>query len=778
MALDVEKRTNGGAAIEYPRVDIRDKVTGAAHYVEDVPDLPGTVYAVAVRSPFSHANIVSVDSSRARAVPGVLAVMDPTSLSEYDVQLGFESHANVIMTHHQLIATDRARFDGDVVGMVAAEDLRTARYAASLVDIEWDILAPLFSHREALADGAPLLHEDAGSNVAVADDLEWGDVEGGLRESDYVYEGVFTSPTIYHHPIEPGMSMLVNYTTEGIEIWSQSNQPFDVASDVAALFGIAADHVRVHVPYVGGNFGSKHNASETLSATALSMKLGRPVKFLATEEDSFRQTARHHVDYRVKVGVKLDGTIVAMDVVLDMDTGAYFTGAQIATGNAVTSAWSGYRVPNLRVRARTAYTNKVPAAMFRNTGKSQTAFGSDAAMDAVARHLGIAPIEFRQKNMMKRGETIPVKTWKRNGKESDARIPLMDTDYAELMEQAVAAIGWDGRAPGPILVEGSSRRLRGRGMACSVRRGSHIGSATAMASMDRDGMVTIWQNAPDVGEGAHTVISIVAAGTLGIPQDQIVVSETDTGNQLHFSGTSSQRVTVQMGNAVRNACDEFKKVLQSAAARVYGGAADEWSISNGVLRRGMTMLSFAELAQRLPVEAGGAVLRARGDYVHGGPIVSARFGDHDHWSPGVAAVEVDVDTETGGVRVLQYAAVADAGHIMHYHSARGQIEGGAIMGFGASLTEELIYDEGQLMNADPFQYRLPLMSDIPEQFRTILLEHGDGPGPFGSKGIAQTSIPCVAPAIANAIYDAVGVRLGSIPFTPEKILQGIEALPR
>src|SRR5581483_867988 len=288
---------------------------------------------------------------------------------------------------------------------------------------------------------------------------------------------------------------------------------------------------------------------------------------------------------------------------------------------------------------------------------------------------------------------------------------------------------WDGRTAGPIPVGTDGRRVRGRGMAVSVRRGASIGSATAGATLERDGSVTISHNAPDVGEGAHTMISIVAARSLGISQDDVHVGEPDTGNQLMFSGTSSQRTTVQMGNAVRNACEALKRELCEAAARSYGGAADEWRVEDGALRRDGQTVQLREIAERLP--AGGAIT-SRGEYVHGTPVLSVTFGDHDHWSPGVAAVELEVDKETGEVKVIQYAAVADAGKILHYHSARGQIEGGAVMGFGATLFEEVCYQEGQLLNADAFQYRLPHMADIPAQFRTIIVEHGDGPGPFGA----------------------------------------------
>jgi CO/xanthine dehydrogenase Mo-binding subunit len=758
---------------ERRRVDIRDKVTGVAQYIEDLPDLPGTAYAVPIRSPYSHARIVSVDASNALAQPGVLAVLDPASLADYDLHIYSGLPTAVTGVPEHFIATDRARFDGDVVGMVVAEDLRTAQRAAELVDFEWDHVEPLFSADAALAPGAPVLHENVGTNIALQDSLEWGDVDQGFAEADYIYEGTFTSPTIYHHPIEPAMSVVANYTADGIEMWTSSSGPFNAAESVAQLLGVSPEHIRVHIPYVGGNFGAKHSSVEMLATVALSMKVGRPVKYMADEADSFRMTARHAADFKAKVGVKRDGTLVAMDVDLTMDTGAYFTGARVVTGNAVTSSYGGYRLPNFRVRACTVYSNKVPASMFRNTGKNETAFGIDCAMDAVARHLSIPPIEFRARNLLHRGETIPAQNWKRDGKPAPARIPLMDTDYGELLEQAVAAIGWDGRTPGPLAVEGKPHRVRGRGMAASVRRGSSIGSATARATLNRDGVVTIAHNAPDVGEGAHTVISVVAAGTLGLSQDQVQVGQPDTANKLPFSGSSSQRVTVQMGNAVRNACEQLKQEVLRLAAETFGSDGAEWRLEDGMLRRDGTAVTLADLAGRLPEDA---ALTGEGEYVHGGPVVNTSFGDHDHWSPGVAAVEIEVDTETGDIQVLQYAAVADAGTIIHFHSAKGQIEGGAVMGFGAALTEEMVYGEGQLLNADPFQYRLPLMSDVPEQFQTIILEHGDGPGPFGSKGIAQTSIPCVAPAIGNAIFDAIGARLDTIPFTPEKILRALGKL--
>lgn len=748
------------------RIDALEKVTGQAKYIEDLPALPRMAFGAALRSPYSHARIVSVDSSRAERLPGVLGVIDREHIA--DLNLRFEKNS----FSHEFITPDKARFDGDLLGVVAAIDHRTAKRAVELIHVEYDLLPPLFSAAEALAPGAALIHEELGTNLAIEDSLEWGDVELGLKESDYVFEETFVSPAVYHHPMEPAVSSLVDFTGDTLHIWVSTNHPVAVGEMAARLFGLKPDKVRVRVPYVGGSFGAKDHPSDMLVGAALSRKIGRPIKLIASAEESFRVTARHAMVYKAKVGVKADGTLVALDVDLQIDTGAYFTGAAIATNNAITSASGGYRVPNFRARGRTAYTNKVPAGPFRNSGKNQTTFGVDCTMDNVARKIGMDPIEFRLKNLLRRGEYVAPKTWKKGGKESEALTPPVDTDLPELIQRAMNAIGWDRRSSPRSPVKSESRFAQGRGIAISMRRGSQVGIAEAMVALERSGTVSVFHNAPDVGEGAHTVISIVAARTLEIPQSQIRVGQPDTANKLNFSGTSSQRTTVQMGGAVQAACKDLLGKLVEAAVRVKGGSAEEWRIAEGRLCRGEATLSFAEIAQALEPSV---VLQGLGSYKRT-RAGHTSFGGHDHWAPGVAAAEVEVDRETGEVRVLRYSAVADAGKALHYNSAKGQIEGGAAMGLGISMFEELVYQEGQLQNADPFQYRLCQMGDIPQSFRAMLVENEDGPGPFGSKAIAQVSIPCPAPAIGNAICDALGVRIRSTPFSPEKILHALGKL--
>ncbi|HET8564254.1 MAG TPA: molybdopterin cofactor-binding domain-containing protein [Candidatus Binatia bacterium] len=338
----------------------------------------------------------------------------------------------------------------------------------------------------------------------------------------------------------------------------------------------------------------------------------------------------------------------------------------------------------------------------------------------------------------------------------------------------MSGIGWDGRSDlAHTDQKGAkgSQWARGRGMALSLRHGSQGGGrAYAMTTMDARGVVTIQHNAPEIGQGTHNLFSVVAARTLDIPQNQIRVRPPDTAVNLPFAGVSAQRTTMQMGNAVHNACKNLKRELFTLAAQVKGGRPEEWQLIQGRLCWAESGFSISEIIRVLGVNV---VLKSVGYHSVPPMVKESSFAGMDHWAPSAAAIELEVNRETGELRILQYSVIADAGQALHYPSAKAQVEGGAVMGFGHALFEETIYQEGQLQNGDPFQYRLPLMKDIPEAFCSSMLEKGDGPGPFGSKGMSQTSIVTVAPAIGNAIYDAVGVRVRSLPISPEKILRAL-----
>ena len=751
---------------DHPRIDLREKVSGQAQYIEDLPDLPQTAYGATLLSPYSHARILSIDSSEAEGCPGVLAVLDREHLDGLNPRLKLAHHEHLKLGDDQdFIAIDKVRFDGELVAVVVAENLRTAQRALEKIRVEYEPLPAVFDATEALDPGAPILHEERGTNLLLEDSLAWGDIEEGFRQADRVFEETYISPSMFHHPMEHIGGCLAQYINGEINLWLPTSSPMRDAGEIARFFGVEPDKVRLRVPYVGGGFGSKILTPAIHAAVFLSRKTGRPVRLIPSAEHSFRQNARHAEVFKAKVGVKSDGKLTALDVDLVIDTGAYTTGGATAAHNSVISAWGCYRIPHVRIRGRCVYTNKVPAGHTRATGKVQTTWGIECTVDSIARQLNIDPYEFRKKNVLLRGEFVAKGT------------PLMDTDYLDLMQQAVAGIAWDGRSnrePCDKTAAAGSRWARGRGMALSLRHGSQGGGrAYAMTTMDARGVVTIQHNAPEIGQGTHNLISVVAARTLSLPQSQIRVSAPDTAVHLPFAGVSAQRTTMQMGNAVHNACEKLKLELFSLASQVKGGKLEDWRLIERRLCCGEISFSIREIIGAL---GGNAVVKCVGYHSVPPTAKESAFSGMDHWAPSAAAIELEVNSETGELRVLRYSVIADAGKALHYPSAKAQVDGGAVMGFGHALFEETIYQEGQFQNGDPFQYRLPVMTDIPEAFYSAMLEKEDGPGPFGSKGMSQTSIVTVAPAIGNAIYDALGVRVRSLPISPEKILRAMGKL--
>jgi CO/xanthine dehydrogenase Mo-binding subunit len=752
-----------GSKIDYhPRIDLKEKVTGQALYIEDLPELPSTAYGATLLSPYSHAKILSIDAAEAEKAPGVLAVLDREHLDGQNPRLKLAPHEHLKVTDDQdFIAIDKVRFDGELVAVVVAEDLRSAQRALDKIHVEYELLTSVFDATEALALGAPILHEERGTNLLLEDSVAWGDIDEGFRQADRIFEETYTSPSMFHHPMEHVGGCLAQYINGEVNLWLPTSSPMRDASEIAQFIGVETDKVRVRVPYVGGGFGSKILVPSIYAAVFLSRKIGRPVRLIPSEEHSFRQNSRHAEVFKAKIGVKADGTLRALDVDLVVDTGAYTTGGATAAHNSVISAWGCYRIPHLRIKGRCVYTNKVPAGHTRATGKIQTTWGIECAMDSVARQMGIDPYEFRKKNALLRGDFVAKGT------------PSMDTDYPDLMQQAIAGIGWDGRSNlnPPETSSANAPWVRGRGMALSLRHGSQGGGrAYAMATMDAQGGVTIQHNAPEIGQGTHNLFSVVAAQTLDIPQNLIRVKSPDTAVHLPFAGVSAQRTTMQMGNAVHHACEKLKQELFSLAAQAKGGKPEEWRLIQGRLCWGETSFSIGEIIRMF---GGSVVLKCVGYHSVRPTEKESVFAGMDHWAPSAAAIELEVNVETGELRILRYSVIADAGKALHYPSAKAQVDGGAVMGFGHALFEETIYRDEQLQNGDPFQYRLPVMKDIPEVFYSSMLEKGDGPGPFGSKGMSQTSIVTVAPAIGNAIYDAVGARVRSLPISPEKILRAM-----
>lgn len=747
-----------------PRIDMRPKVTGNAKYIEDLPEPAGLLYGAVLTSPYSHARIASIDSKRAERLPGIVGVLHRDYIGDFHPLRPLPRNEHFKLIQDQpFMAIDKVRFNGEVVAIVAAEDLRTAQRAVDLIEVTYEPLPHVYDGTEALSPGAPLVHEQKGTNLLLEDKLDWGDIERGFKEADRIFEETYTSPAMFHHPMENVGGCIAQFAGGKIDLLVPTNAPYRDGNEIAHFFKMAPEDVRLRVPYIGGGFGSKNIINAHLAALFLSRKIGgRPIKLVPSAQESFIQNSRHAMLFDAKIGVKLDGTITALQVELIVNTGAYTTGAATATHNAVISGWGCYRIPNLKVHGRCAYTNKVPAGHTRATGKVQTTWAIECTMDSVARQLGIDPTAFRRKNVLVRGEFVTKGT------------PHMDTDFLDLIDRVTAATD----APTARAHDASSpgRRIRGKGMALSLRHGSFGGGQTdAMAVVDTNGTITIRHNAPDLGQGIFNLISVITARSLDITQEQVSVAMPDTSLRLAFMGVNSQRTTIQLGTAVHNACENLKQEMIQTAVKLKGGKSDEWRVVQGHVCRAERSFSFGEIVGLLGPEA---TVESMGAYrAPAVQVDSSSFAGMDHWAPSAAVAEVEVDPDTGEFQVLQYAVAVDAGEMLHYKSAIAQLLGGAVMGFGHALFEEIVYADGQIMNADPFQYRLPVLKDLPSSMQTSVVEAGDGPGPFGSKGMSQTTIVTVAPAVGNAIYDAIGARVRSLPITPERILSALGKLP-
>ncbi|HTV03576.1 MAG TPA: xanthine dehydrogenase family protein molybdopterin-binding subunit, partial [Luteitalea sp.] len=756
--------------VKADRVDGWDKALGRALYLDDLPVPHGCLHAAPILSTRAHALVQGIDGAAAANMPGVVAVVDRDHLHGMDPASPvseFHSIGGLSVGELRLLATERVRFEGDLIGMVVADDRQAARAAARAVRVDYADLPFVGSYSQAMRPGAAVLHENdrrsRGSNLAFSDEFAWGDVDAALAVAPHVSHHEYYAGNAFQRPIEPTTSCLALPDGDDLTVWASLNQPARLADILSPVIGLPRDQIRVRVPYVGGGFGAKHITPAVVCASAVAYNLCRPVKYIASDHESFRTTARHAIRYYAKVGYDDDGNILALDVTLEVDTGAYFTGAALVTHNACISAWGCYRVPNFRVRGTAAYTNKVPAAAFRATGKNTTTFAIECIIDEVARRLGVPADVVRRRNILKRGELIAEK-WRVRGVEMPSNVPPMDTDLDVLLDRAMEGIRWQ-RESAPPPADGA--RVRGRGSALSLRHGTHGGGRTyAMATMDASGTVHVHHNAPDLGSGVYTVLSTVAAATLGLPIERIRVGHPDSANGMFFAGTAAQRTTVQMGGAVHDACNSLIAEIIDVAAQSRGGRGGDWRYEAGRVWRGQESFDVTDVLKSF---RGKTSISAIGSFGRT-PSEDAGFGALDGWAAGAAAAEVEVDCNTGQVRVLQYCAVADAGCAIHPVSAVRQVEGGVVMGLGLALSEDLVYDESGLANGDAWSYRVPTMAELPENMSVVLVENADGPGPFGAKGLAQTSLPCTTPAIANAIRDAIGCDLRVAPFTSARIL--------
>ncbi len=751
------------AGTSAPRLDGVEKVTGRAIYTGDI-ELPGMGFAKILRSPVPHARIVSIDARKAEGMPGVFTVLTRDDFKGLNYRYG------AIYKDQSIVAVDKVRYAGDPVAAVLAVDEVTAEEALTLIDVEYEDLPAMTSIEDAIAPGAPLVHEQwsgkaelrgssygapdrfKGTNICSHFSYSRGDVERRLQKSDYVFEDTFRFPKVQHYSLEPHV-MLAHFEQDHLTVWSSCQDPFGLRDQLAGIFSLPLSHVRVIVPYVGGGYGGKLYVKAEPIAAALSWKTRRPVKLVMGVSESFKTVTRHPARVRIKTGVTRDGRLLARECEIYMNTGAYADAGPRVTQKAGYRALGPYRIPDVKVDAYCVYSNTVPAGAFRGFGSVQVAWAYESHMDLIAERLGMDPLELRLKNLLKKGEDY-----------TPGDTPV-DCDLKEGLLKVAKALDWKGR----------SKPNTGKGLSvCLKDAGGTFKIAGATVKMSSDGSVVLLTGTVEIGQGSKTALSQVVAEELAVEMDQISVALLDTDVTPYDVSTSASSSMTVMGLAVQRAAQDLKKQLLLAGAKVLGGRVTELNLKEGKVhsKRGKALSYGSVITEFFGSKAGEII--GRGIYRDLKTKKAALGATTTFWEVGWGGAEVEVDRETGAIHLRKYVSVADVGRAINPAQCEGQDEGGVVFGLGHTLFEQMVYEDGQLLNPNLVDYRVPKFGDLPEKFSSTLIENNNGPGPFGAKGMGEGGLLPVASAIANAIARAVGIRFYELPITPEKIWRALQ----
>ncbi|MCH7913574.1 MAG: xanthine dehydrogenase family protein molybdopterin-binding subunit [Deltaproteobacteria bacterium] len=717
-----------------PRVDGVDKVTGKAKFTGDLV-IPGMLFGKILRSPYPHARIASIDASEAEAFPGVSSVLTSADISDTDPYYN----------GRPVIAIQKARYVGEPVAAVAAEDEETAEEALSLIKVDYEELPSAVGLEAALRHGAPLIHENSKNNICSHERVEKGNIEKGFAEAEEIFEDSFTFPMVYHYTMEPH-SVIADFKEEGITVWSSSQHPFQVRGDLSRIFGVPLDRVRIVIPYLGGGFGSKSYTKIEPLVVALARRARRPVRICLSVSESMLTVRRHAVRVRLKTGVKRDGTLVAREAEIYLDTGGYADNGPAVAIRAATRVLGPYRIPHIRTDAYAVYTNAGSAGSFRAIGAPQTIFAGESQMDIIASSLGIDPAELRLKNLLKKGEELM------------SKLRAIDADIASTLKKLVSASQWKKR---------SRKKNAAVGLAIGATNAGGMPISVAMVRLLADGCVTVLAGSTEMGQGVRTVLSQIVAEELSLSLDSIRVGGADTTVTPYDSSTGSSRSTTLMGLAVQTAARDLKKQLIKIGARVFGVRRSQVRVEDGGLCCGESKLTYREALERRFGGPGGELI-GRGDV---GPEVTGSLPVF--WEIGMGSAELDVDRETGEISIRRYVSAADVGMAIHPAQCVGQEEGAAMMGIGHTMFEQMVYEGGQLVNPNLVDYRVPGFSDLPREFHSLLVENRDGPGPYGVRGMGEGGLVSVAPTIANALARGTGVRIFDLPLTPERVWRAL-----
>ncbi len=731
------------------RVGGAERVTGGQRYVADI-HIPGELHVKLVTLPVARARIGAIDTSAAERVPGVRLIVTAADLPQPVPRFGpqFEDRP--------VLAVGETKYHGEPVAAVAADTRDAAEEAAGLVRVEHEELPAVFTLAAALDPAAPLVQDPAlrpgdplaGTNVLRVHRVGWGDVDAAA--ADLVVERRYAFPIVTHFAIEPH-ACLAAPDGDGIAVWSTIQHPNWLQRILAKLLGLPLAKVRVHAPDPGGGFGGKQHAKYEPLVALMALRADRPVRLVLTLEETFQAVRRAAAEVTVRTGLRADGTLAFQDVAADYLIGAYADIADRVVGKGSYVGAGPYRMPAARIVARSVLSHTIPSTAFRGFGNPQVNWAVESNLDEAALALGIDRLEIRLRNLARKGEAfIPWDT-------------PADGDWAEATRRAADRIGWGTpAAPG-----------RGRGIAVGIKSGPTTGLSYSTVRLLADGSVIVFAGTSDMGQGARTVFAQVAGDELGAPLDAVTVVMGDTAVVPYDQQTSASRSTVLMGNSVLAACREIQAKVRAMAARVHGVDEAAITVEHGVVR-----LPGRELPIRDVVAAG--LGRLGGEVVGNGEM--RKDADPGHPLQGApaffefncTAIEAAVDEETGDVTIVRHVTVSDVGKAINPLQVRMQDEGAAIQGLGHTLMEHYIYDErGRVRNLGAIDYRIPTSMDLPLELHSEAVENADGPGPYGSKGMSEGALLCVAPAVAAAVRDACGAVIRDLPLSPERVWRAL-----
>ena len=767
-------QVNTSVGHDVRRIDGAEKTTGAANYIDDM-SIPGMLYGALAFSECAHARIISYDTSEALKLPGVKAVITG---EDFDAVLG-----GVFLKDEPPIAMGKVRYLSEPVAAVAATDLKTARLAAQLIKVEYEALPNVLSVDEALDPESTLIHEDLADyfrlkpssfegNIPWKASITQGDVEQAWSECDVVVEGEFQTQAQHHLYMEPCGALAEPEQNGRLTIWSSCQSVFIVQQKVADYLGIPMAKIRALVPHVGGGFGGKGGLHIQTLVAKLALVSGRPVKMTLTRTEDFEIVrSRHPIRIRMKTGAKKDGTLIARDIDLVLDGGAYADESPAVLNWAVFVARGPYNFPHVQSRGQLVYTNKLRAGPYRGFGNPQVTFAGESQIDEIAEKLGMDGIKLRQKNACKTGDA-----WI-GGQEIEA------CGFDECIERIEEAT--KGKSAS-IKQNGRSSKRRGIGYSALTHM-CGIQSTSAEVHLRADGSVAVVTGVVDIGQGSNTILSQIVADALAVSVDQVSFAAPDTDSSPYSWKTAASRTTYMSGRSVLSAANEVREKLFNHAGEMLECDARDLELRPGgfvgVKGTPKAQMSFAQIAGRAMARVGGPIAGSDA-LVFDGPTLDPKRASVDGfaftnvgiYTFGMQAVEVEVDTDTGEVEVKRVWSAHDVGRAINPVMVDGQVHGGVVQGLGLALIEEMVWgDNGNLLNPSLMDYKIPGILDVPDSIESIIIETPEPSGPYGAKGVGENSLVGIPAAVANAIADATGVRLRSLPITSERVLNALTA---